>query len=98
MITDHSSRNGEWRTENRESRIENRESRTENREPTPMHLAATNLSKRYGVHAALDGASFSVPAEVGCLVLLGASGSGKSTLLRVLGSLLTPDSGEVRVA
>jgi polar amino acid transport system ATP-binding protein len=63
-----------------------------------MRLEADNLSKRYGTHAALDGAAFTVPAEVGCLVLLGASGSGKSTLLRVLGSLLTPDSGEVRVA
>jgi polar amino acid transport system ATP-binding protein len=63
-----------------------------------MKLEADNLSKRYGAHAALDGAAFTVPAEVGCLVLLGASGSGKSTLLRVLGSLLTPDSGEVRVA
>jgi polar amino acid transport system ATP-binding protein len=63
-----------------------------------MKLEADNLSKRYGTHAALDGAAFTVPAEVGCLVLLGASGSGKSTLLRVLGSLLTPDSGEVRVA
>ena len=63
-----------------------------------MKLEADNLSKRYGSHAALDGAAFTVPAEVGCLVLLGASGSGKSTLLRVLGSLLTPDSGEVRVA
>src|SRR5688500_4997270 len=62
-----------------------------------MKLEANHLSKRYGVHAALDGAEFTVPAEVGCLVLLGASGSGKSTLLRVLGSLLTPDSGEVRV-
>src|SRR6186997_1448746 len=63
-----------------------------------MKLEADHLTKRYAAHAALDGASFSVPAEVGCLVLLGASGSGKSTLLRVLGSLLTPDSGEVRVA
>lgn len=63
-----------------------------------MKLEADHLTKRYAAHAALDGASFRVPAEVGCLVLLGASGSGKSTLLRVLGSLLTPDSGEVRVA
>lgn len=62
-----------------------------------MKLAATNLTKRYGVHTALDSAAFTVPPEAGCLVLLGASGSGKSTLLRVLGSLLTPDSGEVRV-
>lgn len=63
-----------------------------------MKLEADNLTKRYGTQAALDGACFVVPEEAGCLVLLGASGSGKSTLLRVLGSLLTPDSGEVRVA
>lgn len=63
-----------------------------------MKLEATSLTKRYAEHAALDGASFAVPAEVGCLVLLGPSGSGKSTLLRLLGSLLVPDSGEVRVA
>jgi polar amino acid transport system ATP-binding protein len=56
------------------------------------------VSKRYAEHAALDGASFTVPAETGCLALLGPSGSGKSTLLRVLGSLLVPDGGEVRVA
>jgi polar amino acid transport system ATP-binding protein len=62
-----------------------------------MKLEAQDLTKRYGAHAALNGASFSVPAEVGCLVLLGASGSGKSTLLRVLGSLLAPDSGVVHV-
>ena len=53
------------------------------------------MVKRYGAHAALDGASFETPADAGCLVLLGPSGSGKSTLLRVLGSLLAPDSGEV---
>lgn len=62
-----------------------------------MKLEARSLVKRYGVHVALDGATFTVPADTGCLVLIGASGSGKSTLLRVLGSLLTPDSGEVRV-
>jgi polar amino acid transport system ATP-binding protein len=60
-----------------------------------MKLEAHQLTKRYGSHAALNGATFTVPAEVGCLVLLGASGSGKSTLLRVLGSLLIPDEGQV---
>jgi polar amino acid transport system ATP-binding protein len=60
-----------------------------------MRIAATNLTKRYGAHAALDGASFATPADAGCIVFLGPSGSGKSTLLRVLGSLLTPDAGEV---
>ncbi|MEZ0275579.1 MAG: amino acid ABC transporter ATP-binding protein [Roseimicrobium sp.] len=63
-----------------------------------MKLEASDLTKRYGEHAALNGAEFVVPAEVGCLVLLGPSGSGKSTLLRVLGSLLVPDKGNVQVA
>jgi polar amino acid transport system ATP-binding protein len=62
-----------------------------------MKLEARSLVKRYGVHSALDGASFTVPADTGCLVMIGASGSGKSTLLRVLGSLLAPDSGQVLV-
>jgi len=62
-----------------------------------MNLQVQSLVKRYGGHAALAEASFSVPAEAGCLVLLGASGSGKSTLLRVLGSLVAPDSGEVEL-
>ncbi len=62
-----------------------------------MKLEAQSVVKHYGVHVALDGATFTVPAATGCLVLIGASGSGKSTLLRVLGSLLRPDSGEVLV-
>src|SRR4051812_43658172 len=69
-------------------------------QPTPipwMRIEVRHLSKRYGAHAALDGASFVTPDEVGCVVLLGPSGSGKSTLLRVLGSLLTPDAGEVEL-
>lgn len=60
-----------------------------------VKIEATQLSKHYGAHAALDGASFCTPDDAGCVVLLGPSGSGKSTLLRVLGSLLTPDAGEV---
>ncbi len=62
-----------------------------------MKLEGRSLVKHYGAHTALDGASFTVPADTGCLVLIGASGSGMSTLLRVLGSLLTPDTGEVLV-
>ena len=41
-----------------------------------------------------------VDLEVGqgeCLFLVGPSGSGKSTLLAILGSILTPDAGEVRL-
>ena len=66
-----------------------------NRKPSSMRITVTNLSKRYGAHAALDGASFATPEDAGCVVFLGPSGSGKSTLLRVLGSLLAPDAGEV---
>ena len=62
-----------------------------------MKLQVQSLIKRYGGNAALADASFAVPEEAGCLVLLGASGSGKSTLLRVLGSLLAADSGEVQL-
>jgi polar amino acid transport system ATP-binding protein len=62
-----------------------------------MRIEVQQLSKRYGVHAALDGASFATAEHSGCVVLLGPSGSGKSTLLRVLGSLLTPDAGTVEL-
>lgn len=60
-----------------------------------MRIEVSQLTKRYGAHAALAGATFETPAEAACLVLIGPSGSGKSTLLRVLGSLLAPDGGEV---
>ncbi|MFZ4765922.1 MAG: amino acid ABC transporter ATP-binding protein [Roseimicrobium sp.] len=62
-----------------------------------MKLEASHVTKSYGDHVALADASFCVPGESHCLVLLGASGSGKSTLLRVLGSLLVPDSGDVSI-
>lgn len=61
-----------------------------------MKLEATGLVKRYGAHAALDGASFSTGEhEARVIALLGPSGGGKSTLLRVLGCLLVPDEGRV---
>ena len=62
-----------------------------------MKIEVKDLAKRFGAHVALGGASFETPEEAGCVVLLGPSGSGKSTLLRVLGSLLAPDAGEVRL-
>lgn len=62
-----------------------------------MKLDFQNVSKHFAHHSALNGATFHVPEQVGCLVLLGASGSGKSTLLRVLGSLLKADAGEAKL-
>lgn len=62
-----------------------------------MKLEASAVTKRYGAHAALDGASFATGDEARVIALLGPSGGGKSTLLRVLGSLLVPDAGGIRV-
>lgn len=58
----------------------------------------TNLSKIYpGGCQALANVTLSV--EPGRIVgLLGPNGSGKSTLMKLLSGLLTPSSGEVRVA
>lgn len=60
-----------------------------------MKLETHGVTKRYGAHAALDGASFATGDEARVIALLGPSGGGKSTLLRVLGSLLVPDDGHV---
>lgn len=62
-----------------------------------MKLETHAVTKRYGAHAALDGASFTTGDGARVIALLGPSGGGKSTLLRVLGSLLVPDEGHVSI-
>lgn len=62
-----------------------------------MKLETHAVTKRYGAHAALDGASFATGDEARVIALLGPSGGGKSTLLRVLGSLLVPDGGHISI-
>ncbi len=60
-------------------------------------IEARDLVVRFGDRAILDGLTFTVePGELLCV--LGPSGCGKTTLLRVIGGLLRPTSGEVRVA
>lgn len=57
-------------------------------------LTAKNIKKSYGNLQVLKGLDFSVgQGEV--VAIVGASGAGKSTLMHILGTLDSPDSGEV---
>lgn len=59
-------------------------------------LAAQQLVKRYGNHAALDG--FSMTLEPGRIVgLIGPNGSGKTTALKAIMGLTRLDDGELTV-
>jgi heme ABC exporter ATP-binding subunit CcmA len=60
-------------------------------------ITLSQVVKRFGRHAALDGihATFH-PAKL--TVLLGENGAGKSTLLRIIAGLAKPNSGSVNVA
>ena len=55
-----------------------------------------NIVKRFGELEVLHGIKFSV--ERGEIVsIVGASGAGKSTLLQIIGTLMTPDEGNVTI-
>lgn len=59
-------------------------------------IAVSNLTKRFGDVAAVDGLSFSVsPGEV--FGLLGPNGAGKTTTIQLLLGLTTPTAGDIRV-
>jgi lipooligosaccharide transport system ATP-binding protein len=63
--------------------------------PAPV-IVATDLVKRYGETAAVDGISFEVaPGE--SFGLLGPNGAGKSTTMRMVGAVSTRTSGELRI-
>ena len=60
-----------------------------------MTVRVEGLCKRYGRTTALD--DLSLDLGPGVTGLLGPNGAGKTTLLRILATVLTPDSGSVRV-
>src|SRR5947208_14638420 len=63
--------------------------------PPPL-LQLQGISKRFPGVVALDRVSLSVaPGEV--IGLIGENGAGKSTLMKVLGGVIQPTSGVIRV-
>lgn len=57
-------------------------------------LTATGIKKRYNELEVLKGVDIEIKKqEIVCIV--GSSGAGKSTLLHILGTLDTPDEGEI---
>ncbi len=61
-----------------------------------MYLATIKLTKRFGGVVALDAVSMEFrPGSITALV--GSNGAGKSTLFNIIGGLITPDSGEIRL-
>lgn len=59
-------------------------------------LKATGIHKSYGQLKVLKGIDIHIrPGEI--VAIVGSSGAGKSTLLHILGTLDTPDTGNVRV-
>jgi len=66
-----------------------------------MALLCKSVRHTYGrgdtAVSVLDGVDLAVAASE-CAVLCGPSGSGKTTLLSIVGCLLTPTDGEVRIA
>ena len=61
-----------------------------------MIVQAKGIEKSFGELKVLNGVDFEVSkAEV--VSIMGASGAGKSTLLQILGTLLTPDKGSLKI-
>lgn len=60
-------------------------------------ITLANVTKRFGMHVALDDVSLDVAAGTAA-VILGPSGCGKTTLLRVIAGLEVPDSGHVMLS
>ena len=65
--------------------------------PSPAAIVTTGLRKSYGDKLVLDGIDLNVP-EGSTFALLGPNGAGKTTTVNVLSTLISADSGEVRVA
>jgi ABC-2 type transport system ATP-binding protein len=65
--------------------------------PTRPGIVARDVCKSYGSHLVLD--SVHLTAQEGSiLALLGPNGAGKTTMVRILSTLISADSGSMRIA
>src|SRR5579863_9477289 len=62
-----------------------------------MMIETRSLCKAFGKHVVLDSIDLDV-AEGTVFALLGPNGAGKTTAIHILSTLISADSGEVRVA
>lgn len=59
-------------------------------------ISVVNLTKKYGSLVAVDNISFSVPKGK-IFAFLGPNGAGKSTSIKMMTTLLSPDSGSIKL-
>ena len=57
-------------------------------------LIASNVTKRYTNHVALDSVSLTIPEKT-IFGLLGPNGAGKTTLIRIINQIINADSGQI---
>jgi len=57
-------------------------------------IKAVNIKKSFGQLQVLKGIDLEIPDKTVCSIV-GASGAGKTTLLQILGTLSSPDEGEI---
>jgi ribose transport system ATP-binding protein len=64
----------------------------------PEHplLALANVGKRYGGVVALEDITFAVRGQ-SIHAVLGENGAGKSTLIKIIGGVVSPDSGRIEI-
>ena len=65
--------------------------------PVDLMIEVSELSKYYGVFAAVKNISFEVPRAQVC-AFLGPNGAGKSTTMKLLTGFIAPTSGNIKVA
>lgn len=59
-------------------------------------LVASNVTKQYANHMALDQVSINIPQQT-IFGLLGPNGAGKTTLIRIINQIINADSGSISI-